>query len=118
MSNAQIPKKLVLGNPRTGTADVARKRRTATNPWTRPGAILSIVVLALAVLMALIPGLFTSQSPFDSQTTALLAPSGEHWFGTDSVGRDLYARVLPYRDWTKQRGVKPCWVRSSRCSSA
>ncbi|MBD8029188.1 ABC transporter permease [Corynebacterium gallinarum] len=94
MSNAQIPKKLVLGNPRTGTADVARKRRTATNPWTRPGAILSIVVLALAVLMALIPGLFTSQSPFDSQTTALLAPSGEHWFGTDSVGRDLYARVV------------------------
>lgn len=99
MSNTEMPKKMVFPNPRSGTGatttpNPTRRHRTSTNPWTRPGAILSIVVLALAVLMALIPGLFTSQSPFDSQTTALLAPSGEHWFGTDSVGRDLYARVV------------------------
>ncbi len=94
MSNAQIPKKPKFGNQRTGAVDPGRKRRYATNPWTTPGAIISLIVLAVAVLMALVPSLFTNHGPFDSQTTALLAPSGEHWFGTDSVGRDLYARVV------------------------
>ncbi|GAB3596909.1 putative D,D-dipeptide transport system permease protein DdpC [Corynebacterium faecale] len=94
MTNAQIPKKLKFGNQRTGATDPGRKRRFTVNPWTRPGAIISMVVLTIAVLMALIPGLFTAQDPFHSQTTALLEPSASHWFGTDSVGRDLYARVV------------------------
>ncbi|NLZ57480.1 MAG: ABC transporter permease [Corynebacterium sp.] len=94
MSNAQIPKKPKFGNQRTGAVDPGRKRRHTTNPWTTPGAIISVIVLAVAVLMALVPALFTNNDPFNSQTTALLEPSGEHWFGTDSVGRDLYARVV------------------------
>lgn len=64
------------------------------NPWTSPGVVLSIIVLGLAVLAALVPGLFTGHSPYSGETVALLPPSGEHWFGTDSVGRDLYARVV------------------------
>ncbi|AIT61695.1 peptide ABC transporter permease [Corynebacterium doosanense CAU 212 = DSM 45436] len=64
------------------------------NPWTSPGVVLSIIVLGLAVLAALVPGLFTGHSPYSGETVALLPPSGEQWFGTDSVGRDLYARVV------------------------
>ena len=44
---------------------------------------------------ALVPGLFASGDPTESGTTEpLLAPSGDHWFGTDAVGRDLYTRVV------------------------
>ncbi|MBD3758560.1 MAG: ABC transporter permease [Microbacterium sp.] len=58
------------------------------------GVIIPLVVLALAVLWAVAPGLFTSQSPTETVAPSLLAPSAEHWFGTDATGRDLYARVV------------------------
>lgn len=61
----------------------------------RPGTAISLIVLGLAVLCALVPQLFTSQDPNQGgDTTALLAPSFQHWFGTDAVGRDLYTRVV------------------------
>lgn len=71
-----------------------RRRPSLRNPWTRPGTVLSIIILGMAVLAALVPGLFTSHSPYSGETVALLPPSGAHWFGTDSVGRDLYSRVV------------------------
>ncbi|ALC06585.1 hypothetical protein CDES_11060 [Corynebacterium deserti GIMN1.010] len=94
-NSAHVPTKKPTGaNPRTGSSDSARKRKGVGNPWTRPTTILSIAILAIAVLMALIPSLFTSHDPFSGEDVALLSPSGEHWFGTDSVGRDLYSRVV------------------------
>lgn len=60
-----------------------------------PLTVASLVILAIAILWALVPGLFTNQNPIQGgDTPALLAPSGEHWFGTDPVGRDLYTRVV------------------------
>ena len=51
--------------------------------------------LALVALWALFPGLFTGWSPIDGTPGAQrLAPDAEHWFGTDQLGRDLYARVV------------------------
>lgn len=61
----------------------------------RPGVWLAGLVVLLAVAWALVPGLFASGDPTESGTTEpLLAPSGDHWFGTDAVGRDLYTRVV------------------------
>jgi hypothetical protein len=62
---------------------------------TSPGSVISVVVLAFAVVCALFPHLFASQDPNQGgDTQALLAPSSQHWFGTDAVGRDLYTRVI------------------------
>lgn len=81
----------------TNSAAPKRRRggsRAPRNPWTRPGTILSAVVLGIAVLAAVFPALFTNYSPYTGEEVALLPPTGEHWFGTDSVGRDLYTRVV------------------------
>lgn len=60
-----------------------------------PGLVLSLVLLLLLLLVALFPQLFTPVSPLDvAIDQAMLPPSPEHWFGTDDVGRDVFARVI------------------------
>lgn len=53
---------------------------------------------ALLVLMAVVPQWFTvleSQDPLQVHLAdRLQGPSATHWFGTDEVGRDLYARIV------------------------
>ena len=65
------------------------------NPWLAPGSIAAIVILVVAFLAALVPGLFTSADPYAGTDVALLSPGQNgHLMGTDAVGRDLYARVV------------------------
>ncbi|MFB7948887.1 ABC transporter permease, partial [Kitasatospora phosalacinea] len=61
----------------------------------RAGPAAAAQVQALILLAVLDPGLFSSASPTGtSATDALLAPSGAHLFGTDQLGRDVFARVV------------------------
>ncbi|GAA2064201.1 ABC transporter permease [Catenulispora yoronensis] len=61
----------------------------------RPGMLLATLALVVIALVALAPGLFTSQSPTGVRITDVLQPPGTaHWFGTDQLGRDVFARVL------------------------
>ncbi|MFE9429198.1 ABC transporter permease [Kitasatospora sp. NPDC006697] len=61
----------------------------------RPALLLAALPLLLLGLVALAPGLLAGASPTDTDPVhALAAPSGAHWFGTDQLGRDLFARVL------------------------
>src|SRR5687768_15764650 len=57
--------------------------------------IASSVVLVM-VLLAALPGLFTSVDPGGACSLAdsLRPPSAEHWFGFDKQGCDVYARVI------------------------
>ena len=57
------------------------------------GAKIAIVVLALVVVISFLAPYI---SPFNPEDIAKKwqAPSGEHLFGTDHVGRDVLARVL------------------------
>ena len=65
-----------------------------SNPWTSPGSIIAIIVLVIAFAWALFPSLFTSADPYAGTDVALHAPNGEHWMGTDAVGRDVYSRIV------------------------
>jgi len=57
-------------------------------------AIISLTVILLIALFAIFAPML---SPYSYETTDMLAtnqaPNAQHWFGTDSVGRDLWARV-------------------------
>lgn len=88
-----LPNLKTLKKPGSDPAG-AKRRRAPKNIWTRPSSIISVIVLALAILAALVPRLFTGQDPTAGAYEALMAPSSQNWFGTDSVGRDLYARVV------------------------
>lgn len=60
-----------------------------------PGLAFGALVMLLLLLAALLPTLFTSQSPYAiDMSRALQAPSAAHLFGTDDTGRDVFARVI------------------------
>jgi peptide/nickel transport system permease protein len=60
-----------------------------------PMAVASSLVLAALVLVALLGDRITPYNPLaQSIPDRLQAPSAEHWFGTDELGRDVFSRVL------------------------
>ncbi len=57
------------------------------------GVYTSLVLLIAGV--ALLGSGLAPQEPYDAvMRQALLAPSGEHWLGTDKLGRDCFSRIL------------------------
>ena len=61
-------------------------------PFEARIGIAMVMVFVIAALLAPVI------APFDPNATnifySLEPPSGTHWFGTDSIGRDVYSRVL------------------------
>jgi peptide/nickel transport system permease protein len=55
----------------------------------RAGAVLLLGLLALAIVGPLVSGSATEQHIVDR----LQPPSSRYWFGTDEVGRDVFARI-------------------------
>lgn len=67
--------------------------------WHRLGknkmAVLSAIILILIIVAAFLGPQFSKQS-YETQNLRLGAtpPSGDHWLGTDTLGRDLLVRIL------------------------
>lgn len=61
----------------------------------RIATALAYLVLLLAVMWAVVPGLFSSYDPIASVPgQQLRAPNLTHFFGTDALGRDVFSRVV------------------------
>lgn len=74
---------------RSLTADAWRSLRRNPLFW------ISLVLIIIFVTMAAFPGLFTNQDPNEGILgRSRQGPSGEHWFGTDGQGYDVYARTI------------------------
>ena len=82
--------------PPSPTAPPAPSPRRRTGLRGRAwGLYLAVAVVALAVLWAVIPWLFAPGNPLTGvPADKLLPPSTAHWFGTDTLGRDLFGRVV------------------------
>lgn len=84
----------------SGHSTVSLRRRTWHSNFARavrnnPVAALGLVIVFGFLLIALFPAAFTSYDPTKlNLPEKFLAPSGEHPFGTDHVGRDIYSRVI------------------------
>lgn len=63
---------------------------------SNPAALAGLLIVAVLILMAILaPQLAGGISPIEQDLASRLAPpSAEHWFGTDELGRDIYARTL------------------------
>lgn len=57
-------------------------------------AIVSLIFLAFIIIISLIAPLLPMDPNKTDVMNMLTPPSGDHWFGTDEVGRDYLARVI------------------------
>lgn len=61
------------------------------------GAIIGLILILLVVILALCAPLiydYKTDIVKNHVRERMLPPSSEHWFGTDDLGRDIFARVI------------------------
>ena len=81
-------------------ADI-KKKSQFVEVWKRlcrnKTAVLGLVIVALLTLMAILSPIlidYETQVINTNYSEALQAPSADHWFGTDEMGRDILLRVM------------------------
>lgn len=81
-------------------ADI-KKKSQFVEVWKRlcrnKTAVLGLVIVALLTLMAILSPIlidYETQVIKTNYSEALQAPSADHWFGTDEMGRDILLRVM------------------------
>ena len=93
------PRFIIKGCENSDKEAIVRPTITyAQDAWRRlrknPIAMISLVVLVLLVVMAVFgPTICGQDYTYMEPTLKNQPPSAEHWFGTDLLGRDLFARV-------------------------
>ncbi|MER9954115.1 ABC transporter permease [Mesorhizobium australicum] len=82
---------------RLGRAYVAWRRFSANRL-----AFVGLLIIIALLLVAILAGVLAPYSPTfgDLKNARLLAPTAQHWFGTDDLGRDIYSRILYGSRWT------------------
>ncbi|MHB1162254.1 MAG: ABC transporter permease [Chloroflexota bacterium] len=71
------------------------RSRFARAVHNNPVAVLGLAIVFAFLVAAFFPWIFTSYNPVKlNLLDKFLPPSSQHWFGTDSVGMDVYARVI------------------------
>ena len=99
MEQAVNKRFVIIGCKDTDKEAIARPTITyGQDAWRRlkknPIAMISLGVLVLMALVALLGPLLCGQDFAAMEPTLKnLPPSAQHWFGTDMLGRDLFARV-------------------------
>src|SRR6202020_1239354 len=83
--------------PRPPQPPARRLTTAARSAFTTvpPSVLLSFIVVLIVILWSLFPALFTSYSAVTANPAEkFLGPGAQHWFGTDDLGRDEFARVV------------------------
>jgi oligopeptide transport system permease protein len=76
-----------------------KPRGLGSDAWAelrrKPLFFVSMVIIFIVLLIALFPQLFTSLDPTKTNLNKVRElPGGDAWFGYDTQGRDVYARVI------------------------
>src|SRR5215470_4016291 len=70
-------------------------RRALRRLFKRKGAVVGLAVIVAFVVIAVFAPFVSPYDPIaTSWSLVRKAPSAQHWFGTDDLGRDILARVV------------------------
>ncbi len=113
MSTTEQPSSTSTGDDITITPDTAQtpdsyipptdrntiKKEQRAELFRTPSFIIGFSITAFWVLCAVLPGLFARWGEneavrVDDRTIARQGPQSTAWFGTDSIGQDVYSRVI------------------------
>lgn len=96
--------KEVLEETNKGQQEIGSEALPVTNYWSNvvrlflknKMAVVGLVLLIVIIFMCCAAPLFTSYDPVGDMEyyNVKQAPGGDHWLGTDHVGRDVWARLL------------------------
>jgi peptide/nickel transport system permease protein len=93
---------IVLANPQAPAPTLPQRRREK-NFWSHaryvlsdnPFTLVAACLFALFVVLALIGPWIVPHDPLATNVgKPMTAPNASHWFGTDSLGRDILSRVV------------------------
>ncbi len=82
----------LAGRPRGGRAAILRHAHYVVT--SNPVTLLAFVLLGVIVLAATVGPALVPHDPLQTSAAPLRAPSWQHWFGTDQLGRDVFSRVI------------------------
>jgi len=74
-------------------AKVARRERLGQLVRSKT-FLVGVVIVGFWVFWGIAGTALTPHDPLDQTPDVLVPPSSAHWFGTDSLGRDVLSRVL------------------------
>ncbi|MBL4627493.1 MAG: ABC transporter permease [Roseicyclus sp.] len=78
-----------------GQAAAGRAYRVSLDLPRNPLAVAGIVIISILILTAIFAPLIALEGPHGQYLERrLLPPSGDHWMGTDQLGRDIFSRVV------------------------
>ncbi len=95
-TTALVPPGLVIAQPLPDLMQPVKIRRGVlgflrNNPTVAIGGTLLLILVLIGIFA---PYLWTVDPTALAPARRLRAPSADHWFGTDALGRDVYSRVL------------------------
>lgn len=70
------------------------RRRRIPAAFRTPLGVIAAVIAAAWILTAIFAPWLAPYDPLAQDFTPFLAPSSDHWFGTDEIGRDYFSRVI------------------------
>ena len=85
------PSAIEVSAPRIDQRAVTTLRRFAQ---AKPLGMAGALVLALMGIVTVFAPLLAPYDPLDASFARSLPVSGEHWLGTDPLGRDVFSRVI------------------------
>ncbi|HEV8353483.1 MAG TPA: nickel transporter permease [bacterium] len=78
-----------------GARDRARTRSLMWRTLRNPLSMIGMIIIGLLVLVAAAAPLIATEDPLQTNVAERLAPpSRAHFFGTDTLGRDIFSRVI------------------------